>query len=401
MFDILTLNHISERAFDELPPSKFVVSNDFADPDGVLVRSASMLNRPMNARLLAVARAGAGYNNIPVSRCSEAGVVVFTTPRANANAVKELTLAGLLLSSRKIVEGINWVRHLKGSSDIATHIEAGKAGFSGPELAGKKLGVVGLGAVGVLVANACEALDMKVSGYDPYLSVDAAWGLSRSVSRAITLQKLLGESDYVTLHVPLIEATRGWFHRGTLAQMKHGARLLNFSRGEVVDNAAVLEALQSRRLARYVTDFPAEEIVGEEGVLVLPHLGASTPEAEDNCAIMAARQLRNYLENGTVSNSVNLPDCSIGPACGPRLTVVNHNIPNVVGPLTTALASAGMNIANMLNKSKGDYAYNIIDLDSPCSPAALASVADEIAGMNGVVRVRVIASTEKCACTEK
>jgi D-3-phosphoglycerate dehydrogenase len=390
MFNILILNHISQRAFDELPSPGFVVSDDFADPDGILLRSASMLNRPMNAGLLAVARAGAGYNNIPVSRCSEAGIVVFNTPGANANAVKELTLAGLLLSSRKIVEGINWVRELRESSDVAARVEEGKAGFIGPELSGKKLGVVGLGAVGVLVANACEALDMKVSGYDPYLSVDAAWGLSRNVARAVDLQELLSESDYVTLHVPLIDATRKWFDGATLSQMKRGARLLNFSRGEVVDNGAVLEALQSGRLSRYVTDFPAEEIVGVEGVLVLPHLGASTPEAEDNCSIMAARQLRNYLEDGIVSNSVNLPDCSIGPARGPRLTVINRNIPNVVGPLTTALASAGMNIANMLNKSKGDYAYNIIDLDDPCSPSVLAPVADQIAGMNGVVRVRII-----------
>ena len=390
MFNILTLNHISQRAFDELPSSGFVVSDDFTDPEGILLRSASMLDRPMNTGLLAVARAGAGYNNIPVSRCSEAGIVVFNTPGANANAVKELTLAGLLLSSRKIVEGINWVHELAGSSDVAARVEEGKAGFIGPELAGKKLGVVGLGAVGVLVANACEALDMRVSGYDPYLSVDAAWGLSRNVARAVSLQELLSESDYVTLHVPLIDATRKWFDGAILSQMKRGARLLNFSRGEVVDNGAVLEALQNRRLNRYVTDFPSKEILGAEGVLVLPHLGASTPEAEDNCAIMAARQLRNYLEDGIVSNSVNLPDCSIGPARGPRLTVINRNIPNVVGPLTTALANAEMNIANMLNKSKEDYAYNIIDLDGPCPPSALASVADKISGMNGVVRVRII-----------
>ncbi|MDR2179343.1 MAG: phosphoglycerate dehydrogenase [Synergistaceae bacterium] len=394
MFDILTLNSISQRAFDELPPSKFAVSDDFADPHGILLRSASMLDRPMNPNLLAVARAGAGYNNIPVSRCSQAGIVVFNTPGANANAVKELTLAGMLLSSRKIFEGIDWVRQLKESPELKGNLtaraEEGKAKFAGPELSGKKLGVVGLGAVGVLVANACEALEMNVSGYDPYLSVDAAWGLSRTVTRALTLRELLAESDYVTLHVPLIDATRGWFDGAILAQMKQGSRLLNFSRGEVVDNGAVLEALQNGHLARYVTDFPAEELLGAEGVIVLPHLGASTPEAENNCAIMAARQLRNYLENGIVSNSVNLPDCSIGPACCPRLTIVNRNVPNVVGPLTTALASAGMNIANMLNKSKGDYAYNIIDLDAPCPPEALNSVAGAIAQMSGVIRVRLI-----------
>ncbi|MDR1978988.1 MAG: phosphoglycerate dehydrogenase [Synergistaceae bacterium] len=388
MFHILTLNHIFERAFDELPPSNFAVSNDFADPDGILLRSASMLDRPLNAGLLAVARAGAGYNNIPVSRCSEAGIVVFNTPGANANAVKELTLAGLLLSSRKILEGVNWVRGLKGSSDITARVEKSKADFVGPELAGKKLGVVGLGAVGVLVANACEALGMIVAGYDPYLSVDAAWGLSRGVARAISLNDLLSESDYVTLHVPLMDATRRWFDGAMMTRMKHGARLLNFSRGEIVDDSAVLKSLHSGRLARYVTDFPTEDLIGAEGVLVSPHLGASTPEAESNCAIMAVRQLKNYLENGIVSNSVNLPDCSIGPAWGPRLTVINRNVPNVVGPITTALASAGLNIANMLNKSKGDYAYNIIDLDGLRSAAI--SAANEIAGINGVIRVRLI-----------
>jgi D-3-phosphoglycerate dehydrogenase len=397
MFDILTLNRVSERIFDELPPSGFAVSDSSADPDGILVRSAAMLDRPFSAKLLAVARAGAGYNNIPVSRCSEAGIVVFNTPGANANAVSELTLAGLLLSSRRIVEGVNWIRRLKakGVSDLAARVEKDKADFAGPELAGKKLAVIGLGAVGVLVANACEALGMAVAGYDPYLSVDAAWGLSRRVAHATSLASLLGESDYITLHVPLTDATRGWFGEAMLNQVKRGARLLNFSRGEIVDNPAALASLRGGRLARYVTDFPSDELVGAEGVLVLPHLGASTPEAEDNCAVMAARQLKNYLESGVIANSVNLPDCNIGPAWGARLTVINRNVPNVVGPITTALARLGMNIANMLNKSKGDYAYNIIDLDDP-GPAgvpaleALAQAAEKIAGMNGVIRARVI-----------
>ncbi|MDR1649407.1 MAG: phosphoglycerate dehydrogenase [Synergistaceae bacterium] len=397
MFDILILNRISERIFEELPPSGFTVTDNSKDPDGILVRSATMLDRPFSARLLAVARAGAGYNNIPVSRCSEAGIVVFNTPGANANAVSELTLAGLLLSSRRIVEGVNWIRKLKakGVSGLAVRVEKDKADFAGPELAGKKLGVIGLGAVGVLVANACEALGMAVAGYDPYLSVDAAWGLSRRVSRATSLSGLLAESDYITLHVPLTDATRCWFGETMLNQVKRGARLLNFSRGEIVDDPAALASLRDGRLARYVTDFPSDELVGAEGVIVLPHLGASTPEAEDNCAVMAARQLRNYLESGVVANSVNLPDCDIGPAWGARLTVINRNVPNVVGPITTALAGLGMNIANMLNKSKGDYAYNIIDLDDPGSagvPAseALASAVEKIAGINGVIRVRVI-----------
>ncbi|MDR1874389.1 MAG: phosphoglycerate dehydrogenase [Synergistaceae bacterium] len=386
MFNILTLNSIARRGLNELPPAGFTIADDLPAPDGILVRSASMLDAPMNDALLAIARAGAGYNNIPVARCSEAGVVVFNTPGANANAVRELTLAGLLLSSRKIVEGVNWTRELKGVADLAGRVEKRKADFAGPELAGKRLGVVGLGAVGVEVANACKALGMTVVGYDPYLSVDAAWALSRSVIRAVDLNGLLGSSDYVTLHIPLMDATRGMMNGDMLGRMKKGARLLNFSRGEIVDDAAVLEALRTGRLSCYVTDFPTDDLVGAEGALVLPHLGASTPEAEENCAVMAARQLKDYLENGNIRNSVNLPDCDSGPVSRPRVTVINRNVPNVVGPITTALASAGMNIDHMLNKSRGDYAYNIIDVDSPCSAATLGA----IAGINGVIRVRLI-----------
>jgi D-3-phosphoglycerate dehydrogenase len=345
-----------------------------------------MLDYALNENLLAIARAGAGYNNIPVSRCSEAGIVVFNTPGANANAVKELTLAGLLLSSRKIVEGVNWLQSLKGGRDIAGLVEKGKGEFVGPELSGKKLGVVGLGAVGVLVANVCEALGMTVIGYDPYLTVDSAWSLSRAVIRAVNLDELLRESDYISVHVPLVEGTKGFFNGDVLDRMKKGARLLNFSRGEIVDNAAVLHSLKSEQLTCYVTDFPSNEIVDAEGVLAFPHLGASTPEAEDNCAAMAARRLRDYLENGNIRNSVNLPDCDLGPVSDSRVTIVNRNIPNVVGPMTTVLANAGMNIAHMLNKSKGDYAYNIIDIDGKCSLAAL----DEIAKVKGVVKIRLI-----------
>ncbi|MDR3264886.1 MAG: 3-phosphoglycerate dehydrogenase, partial [Synergistaceae bacterium] len=287
---------------------------------------------------------------------------------------------------RNIVEGVDWARSLKGVSDLAARVEKGKADFLGPELSGKRLGVIGLGAVGVLVANACEALGMRVAGYDPYLSVDAAWALSHNVARATDLDDLLGGCDYVSLHIPLTDATRGLFGEKALARMKTGARLLNFSRGEIVDNAAVLAALRSGRLSRYVTDFPTGELVGVEGVLTFPHLGASTPEAEDNCAAMAARQLKNYLENGNIRNAVNFPDCDIGPALKPRITIINRNVPNVVGPITTALANVGMNIANMLNKSRGDYACNIIDLDSPCPPETLGKIAE----IDGIIRVRLI-----------
>ncbi|MDR2529080.1 MAG: phosphoglycerate dehydrogenase [Synergistaceae bacterium] len=386
MFHILTLNSISKRGLAELPAAAFTVADDVRDPDAILVRSASMLNAPLSPGLWAIARAGAGHNNIPVSRCSEEGVVVFNTPGANANAVMELTLAGLLLSSRKIVEGIGWVSGLKGVPDLAERVEKGKMSFAGPELEGKKLGVVGLGAVGVLVANACEALGMAVSGYDPHMSLDAAWGLSRNVGRAVSLDVLLEESDYVTLHMPLIEETWGVFGAKLLSQMKPGARLLNFSRGEIVSDAAVLAALESGCLSRYVTDFPSNELLGAEKVLAIPHLGASTPEAEDNCAVMAALQLKNFLQHGSVKNSVNLPDCDSGPALKPRITVIIQNVPNVVGPVTTALADANINISNMLNKSKGDYSYNIIDLDSPCPAATL----EKITRIKGVVRARRI-----------
>ncbi|MDR1731883.1 MAG: phosphoglycerate dehydrogenase [Synergistaceae bacterium] len=386
MFKILTLNSISKYGLNEFPSADFTVANDVSAPDGILVRSASMLDMELGSGLLAVARAGAGYNNIPVARCSDAGIVVFNTPGANANAVKELTLAGLLLSSRKIAEGMSWVRTLRGTADLAAKVEKGKADFTGPELSGKRIGVVGLGAVGVLVANACDALGMNVVGYDPGLTVEAAWSLSRSVTRAVDLGGLLRGSDYVTLHIPLVDATRGIFNEEALDRMKRGSRLINFARGEIVNNAAVLRALQTGRLSRYVTDFPAEELLGAEGVLSLPHLGASTPEAEENCAVMAARQLRDYLENGNVKNSVNLPDCDSGPAQKGRVTVINRNVPNVVGPITTILANEGINIAHMLNRSRGDYAYNIIDIDNPCSKKALTGIAK----IEGVIRVRLI-----------
>ncbi|MDR3279526.1 MAG: phosphoglycerate dehydrogenase [Synergistaceae bacterium] len=390
MFDILTLNHISRHGLEELSPSVFSVSDSTASPAGILVRSASMLDMTINDGLLVIARAGVGYNNIPVARCSEAGVVVFNTPGANANAVKELTLTGLLLSSRKIVESVKWAKTLKGASNVAALVEKGKTNFAGPELSGKTLGVVGLGAVGILVANACEVLGMAVIGYDPYVTVESAWALSRNVIRAVGLEELLRRSDYITVHIPLVDATRGLFNAATLAQMKENARLLNFSRGEIVDDAAVLHALKTGRLARYVTDFPSDELLDSEGVVTFPHLGASTPEAEDNCAVMAARQLKNYLENGNIKNSVNFPACDLGPVSGCRITVVNHNIPNVVGPITSVLAKAGMNIAHMLNKSKGNYAYNIIDVDNACSETTLS----EIAEVNGVIKVRMIERKE-------
>ncbi|MDR1741582.1 MAG: 3-phosphoglycerate dehydrogenase [Synergistaceae bacterium] len=383
MFNVLCLNKIAREGIAELPPRSFSFSEGMP-PNGILVRSAPLLDMPLNPELLAIARAGAGVNNIPVARCSEAGIAVFNTPGANANAVKELTIAGLLLSSRRIVEGINWIR---GASLSAEEVESGKERFAGPELAGKKIGVVGLGAVGVLVANACDALGMNVTGYDPYVTVEAAWSLSRGVKRARGEGDVMAGSDYVTLHVPLNDSTKGFVGERVLSLMKKGARLLNFSRGGVVDDAAVIAALKSGRLSRYVTDFPSTAFAGVDGVLAMPHLGASTPEAEVNCAVAAARRLRDYMENGCVKNSVNLPDCDMGAVNGmTRITVFNRNVPNVVGPITSALAAAGANIAHMLNRSKGEYAYNIIDVDGPLPLATLR----EIEGLAGVIRARLL-----------
>lgn len=386
MFRIKTLNEISP-VINKVFTADYAVGSEIDSEDAIIVRSAKMHDMPISDSLLAVARAGAGYNNIPVDKCSERGIVVFNTPGANANAVKELTIAGMLLAGRDIVGGIEWARTLKGEGDkVAALVEKGKNHFVGPELKGKKLAVIGLGAIGTMVANAGHALEMDVYGYDPFLSVEHALMLSRAVHKAGDLDKLLAEADFVSLHLPLTDKTRGMVDADMLCKFKPGAALLNFSRGELVDGAAVLEAVKASRLRRYVTDFPSEDMLGAEGVIALPHLGASTPESEDNCAEMAAQELAGYLTRGAIINSVNYPACDPGYTDGARLCVLHANVPNMVGSVTALLAAQGINIANMVNKSRGALAYTVIDADGEIG----ANVVKAVAAVENVYKVRLI-----------
>lgn len=386
MFRIKTLNEISP-VINNIFTADYAVGSEIDNEDAIIVRSAKMHDMPISDSLLAVARAGAGYNNIPVDKCSERGIVVFNTPGANANAVKELTIAGMLLAGRDIVGGIEWARTLNGEGDkVAALVEKGKNHFVGPELKGKKLAVIGLGAIGTMVANAGHALEMDVYGYDPFLSVEHALMLSRAVHKAGDLDKLLAEADFVSLHLPLTDKTRGMVDADMLCKFKPGAVLLNFSRGELVDGAAVLEAVKAGRLRRYVTDFPSEDMLGAEGVIALPHLGASTPESEDNCAEMAAQELAGYLTRGAIINSVNYPACDPGYTDGARLCVLHANVPNMVGSVTALLAAQGINIANMVNKSRGALAYTVIDADGEIG----ANVVKAVAAVENVYKVRLI-----------
>lgn len=384
-FAIQTLNSISPEGIEILRSEGHSVDQT-ASPDGILVRSAKMQDMEIPDSVLAIARAGAGVNNIPVEACTERGIVVFNTPGANANSVKELVITGLLVSSRRIVDAIAWTRSIADSEDVAALVEKEKSRFVGPEILGKSLGVVGLGAIGVMVANAGVALGMRVIGFDPFISVESAWGLSREVRRANNLDAVLADSDYVSLHVPLNDDTRAMIGAKSLPRMRRGARLLNFARGGLVDSTAVLAALDSGALSAYVTDFPDSQVAGHPGVVPIPHLGASTPEAEDNCAVMAARQIRDYLRWGNIRNSVNFPDCALEFSGHPRLVIANRNIPNMVGQITTILAGEGINIMDLLNRHRGEVAYNIIDLDAEPSDAAV----DALRAISGVIRVRVI-----------
>ena len=387
-FQIQMLNSISKKARPFLKEELYTVGSEVEHPQGILVRSANMHEMELGSELLAVARAGAGVNNIPIERCSEAGIAVFNTPGANANAVKELVLCGMLLTGRNVVEGIEWVADLKGQDvSVADVVEKGKNQFVGPEMAGKTLGIIGLGAVGVQVANAAHyGLSMHVVGYDPYISVAAAWSLSRSVEQATGIDQLWRDCDYITLHLPLTEKTQHTVGKKELAAMKEGAVLLNFARGGLVDDEAVLESLESGHLRAYVTDFPNNTLLGGKNVVAIPHLGASTPESEDKCAIMAAQQLRNYLEDGNVRNSVNLPDCDFPRTSANRLCIINRNITNMVGQITTLLAEEHHNIDHMINKSQGDWAYTVLDLSTVPSEACL----QKLQKIEGVVRVRLI-----------
>lgn len=387
MYTIQTLNAISPVIYNHLPQDSYTVAKETAAPDAIIVRSASMLDMELPASLQSIARAGAGYNNIPVDKCTEAGICVFNTPGANANAVKELTLAGLLLASRDIIGGVEWVKELKpGETSVAKQVEKGKSQFVGPEIQGKTLAVMGLGAIGVLVANAAATLGMKVIGYDPFISVENAWALSTTIQRATSLDAMLAGADYVTVHIPLSDKTRNMIDEQVLAKMKPSAALLNFSRAELCDTAAVLAALQAGRLRKYVIDFPTEAVIGQPGVIALPHLGASTPESEDNCADMAALQTRDYLETGSIRNSVNLPACELEPAEKHRITVIHKNIPNMIAQITAQLAGANVNIEHLVNKSRKDVAYTVVDSldDLP------ADIVETLSAVEGIIRVRVV-----------
>lgn len=387
MMNVKLYNKIAKIGLDVFNKENYSISEDAQAPVAALVRSAALHDETFPDSLLAIGRAGAGTNNIPTDRCSEEGIVVFNTPSANANAVKELVLLGLLISSRRVVPAIEWARGLKGNGDeVGKMVEKGKSAFVGPEIRGKSLGVIGLGAIGVLVANAANHLGMTVYGYDPFLSLQNAWNLSHHIKRANDLKEIYENCDYISLHIPLNKDTRGTINASALASMKNGVRILNFARDGLVDSEAMLAALSSGKVASYVVDFPTDEMIGVDGVVCIPHLGASTPESEDNCAVMAARELVDYIENGNITNSVNLPNVSMPRSAAVRICVIHRNIPNTLTSITSYLGRDNVNIENMLNKSRGEYAYTLLDV-APCDTA---KVEEHIREVEGVLRVRII-----------
>ncbi|MEW6132941.1 MAG: phosphoglycerate dehydrogenase [Pseudomonadota bacterium] len=389
-YRILTLNAISAKGLARLPQS-YTVGGDVADPDAILVRSHDMHGMAIPASVKAIGRAGAGTNNIPVKLMSERGVPVFNAPGANANAVKELVIAGMLMGVRNLVPALKFSESLSGTDEeIHEATEAGKKQFAGGELPGRTLGVIGLGAIGSLVADAAIKLGMNVVGFDPGITVEAAWRLPAQVRKAASVEDLLRQSDFVSLHVPLIDATRNLIDAERIAAMRHGAILLNFAREGTVDNAAVIEALNAGKLAAYICDFPANALKGHDKIVTLPHLGASTAEAEENCAIMAAEEVADFLEHGTILNSVNFPNVEMGRESAWRLAIANANVPNMVGSITSALAGAGLNIHNMVNKSKGDMAYTLVDVDSAVTDAVL----QKLGAIEGVLNVRYLPADE-------
>lgn len=385
MYKIKLMNKISNaglKYFDD----HYEVKEEIDDEDAILVRSASLHEYDFGKNIKAIARAGAGVNNIPIDECSEKGIVVFNTPGANANAVKELTLCGMLLASRKVVEGINWVNANKADQEIAKTAEKQKNQYIGPELDGKKLGIIGLGAIGVAVANAATKLGMEVYGFDPYLSVNAAWGMSKWVKNAGSLEQIFKESDYISIHVPSTKDTQGFINEESLAQMKEGVRIINFARGDLVNNEDLIKALDSGKVAKYVSDFACPELIGKENVILLPHLGASTPESEDNCAKMAVKEIRDYLENGNITNSVNFPRCVQARESKTRLCIINKNIPNILARISKLFADHALNIENMVNRARGDYAYTLIDTDDEVRD----DIIERIKSAEGIISVRVI-----------
>ena len=386
MFNIHYLNKISPKG-TALWTEDYTTAENMADADGILVRSAAMHDMTLPENLLAVARAGAGVNNIPLTSCAEKGIVVFNTPGANARSVMELTLCGMFLASRDIIGGVNWVQSIKGSSEIGRLVEKGKSQFAGHEIFGKKLGIIGLGAIGGPLANRARKLGMDVYGCDPHISVEAAWHLDRHVQRVKTREEIYATCDVITLHVPLVKDTEKMINREAIAKMKDGVIILNFARDLLVDDDAMAEALASGKVHRYVTDFPNEKTANMPGCIAIPHLGASTEESEDNCAEMAVKQMMDYLENGNITNSVNFPNCDMGvcPTAG-RITILHRNIPNSLGRFTSAIAADNVNIDGLMNKSRGEYAYTMLDLDQHPSQA----VVDHLKEIDGVLRVRVI-----------
>lgn len=385
MYSILTLNKIAAVGTDKFDSSKYTVGEEVSNPDAIMVRSAKMHDMEFGSNLLAIARAGAGVNNIPVDKCAESGIVVFNSPGANANAVKELAICALLLSSRKITEAAAWAASLKGTPDAPKTVEGGKSKFAGPEILGKTLGVIGLGAIGGKIANAAVDLGMKVVGYDPYLSVNGALHLDPSVKVVTDINEIYTASDYITIHVPYTSDTKNIIDAEQIAMMKDGVRLINLARGELINSEAVVKAIADGKVAKYVTDFADDVVLGVDNVIVLPHLGASTPESEDNCAVMAANELIDYIENGNIKNSVNFPN-AIMNATGTKVCILHKNVPTIIAQITSAVGEAGLNIDNMVNASKKDYAYTMLDIAGDVTDA----VADKMSSVDGIIKVRVI-----------
>ena len=386
MRNIYCFNAISKYGTDRLTDD-YAMTDDLAKADGVLVRSAVLHETEFGDSLLAIARAGAGVNNIPLDRCANEGIVVFNTPGANANGVKELVIAGLLLAARDVVGGIEWCKENKGDANIAKSVEKAKKAFAGYEIKGKKLGVIGLGAIGAEVANTAAALGMEVYGYDPYISINAAWALSRDVKHITSVDTIYQECDYITVHVPLLDSTKGMINAETIGQMKDGVVVLNFARDLLVDDDAMAAALEAGKVRRYVTDFPNPKSVAMKNVIAIPHLGASTEESEDNCAKMAVEELMDYLENGNIRNSVNYPNCDMGVCrAASRVAVLHLNVPNMIGQITGILASGNVNISDMTNKSRDKYAYTLLDLENPADEGMV----EKLKAIKGVLRVRVI-----------
>ncbi len=386
MFKYTCLNPIAQVGLEKFT-GNFSKTDDIKDAQGVLVRSASMHDMEMPEGLLAIARAGAGVNNIPLEDCAKKGIVVFNTPGANANGVKELVIAGMLLASRDVVGGINWVESAKSEADIAKMAEKEKKKFAGTEIQDKKLGIIGLGAIGVRVANVAKHLGMEVYGYDPYISVDAAWNLSRDIKHVLDINDIYEQCDIITIHVPLMDSTKNTINKEAISKMKDGVIILNFARDLLVEETAVLEAIKSGKVRKYVSDFPNPTTAGQEGCIVIPHLGASTEESEDNCAKMAVKELMNYLENGNIVNSVNYPNCDMGVCTNAgRIAIMHKNVANMISRFTGIFGDLNLNISDLTNKSKGEYAYTMLDLDDP----ATDEIVKKLEAVDGVIKVRVV-----------